>query len=837
MARSISFVVDEDVDTLVTITETSDGGLRFDVSVLGSGLLSDLRGFFFDLNGYDADAGGLSIVGVGANADVVSDANIGEAAVDRVGPSANAKGQVVKKLGKFDVGVEFGSPGIGRDTVQEASFELVSDTGALTLDSLDLADLGLRYMSTGKKIAAETSGVARNDVFTVMENDQNTIDLLANDTNGELPDGTRKTVTGAVNADGSTFTTADGGFEQAVVIGGLALGTVMVSADGYVTFVADGGDVDKLGHDAIRTFQFTYETTSADGNRATADVTLTIDGVNDTPVAFDVSGEVGEDDASDARDASLVGDGVTVAFSATDIDIGDTLSFEILSAPTDAFGNEYGEVVNNGDGTFTFNPLDNFQFLEEGEKRDVTFQYVAIDDSGVGQSVSSPEESDTSVARTATITVVGAFDAPLDHSASLLFETEDQSMFGTGAALVLQPELPFFGFDTGYRSLDATIIPSYTFSGDVLAGILDGIEAIGQFFADLGCGIASIFGGDCDADVDLPNSISTPRVGTDGFLDARVGLQPYFYLTSGDVDASVPVDVMFAYPRQVEAGDTFLIDSMYSIDGGATYSTMSPNVNFGMDFVFDIAAELALEFGSKVLDLFSFDTGDIAGFAGMLGEPGFNIFDFSAEDDLETSIDLGGLATLDLNFPVIETTGEQDAPGSETLTSEGEDDVAVLDIDVDAVVASLIKTATGVPVTFGEFRQFRSHCRHRRRDAEPAFDRIRLGPGRGEPDHHAQGDPAVRVEYRGSSVDGDARGRLGHQRLLAGRSDHGQRAGEQRVRRRCRRRCGRVHGLHCRCGHGRGVLQPDDTRTRHGSLHGAPSVRRRGDFGFRKRPA
>ncbi len=400
---------------------------------------------------------------------------------------------------------------------------------------------------------------------------------------------------------------------------------------------------------------------------------------------------------------------MTVAFSATDIDIGDLLSYQLTSAPVDAFGNQYGAVTNNNDGTFTFNPLDNFQFLDAGETRDVSFQYVAIDDSDVGTSPAFPEETDTSDPKTITITITititvnGSDDAPWTHNDQLLFTTEDQSMFGTGNALIFQPDLPFLGFDTGYQSLYTTIIPSYTFSGDVLEGILEGIEAIGQFFADAGCTIAGWFGDDdCDVDVDLPSSITTPRVGTDGFLDAKIGLQPYFYFTSGDVDAEIPVDVFFEYPRQVEAGETFTIDSLYSLDEGATFTTMSPNVNFGMDFIFDVAAELALELGSSSFDLFDFDTDDFSGFEGELGEPGFNIFAFSAEDDLETSIDLAGYGSLDLNFPVINTTGELDSPNSNTLTSSGEDDVAVLDIDIDALAAELISAATGVPFSFGE---------------------------------------------------------------------------------------------------------------------------------------
>ena len=822
MARSISFVVEGDVDTRITITETEEGELRFDVEVLGSGLIGDLRGLFFDLKEPDSGAP-LDLSTVTAEGltddDRVTDSDFAEAAVDDLGHGATMKGKVAKQLGKFDGGVEFGTAGIGKDDVQQSSFLLSSLAGPLTLDMLDLADFGLRYTSVGDeggrrndslKIAGQSSGVADDDAWSVDENATAAVDLLANDTNGAT-----NTVTAAFDGDGSFTATADG-FERQVVVDGRVLGTLTVTAAGVASFAATGADVDALAVGEQADYSFSYTSTASDGTSfATADADLTVIGLNDVPVIsiepgdsaaetlpetdaplavsgtltltdLDLSDVVGvslvsvessgkDDDAATPDNNALLGmmtlaptavldgtetvqafgwffdsgattfdyladdesitldftvraaddngasddqvvsitvdgandrpvsqdvsgigigedeAGVDGAFVGSDLDTTDVLDFQILGAPTDASGNQYGSVANNGDGTFTFDPGDNFQFLEAGETRDVSFQYVAVDDSGT--------PTDTSVPGTVTITVSGAFDAPVEASGSLLFETEDQSMFGTGEALVLQPDLPFFGIEDTFN-LDATILASQTFSGDALETILGGIEAVADFFADIGCGISEFFGGDCDADVDIPSSITTPRIGTDGHLNVKTGLQPYFFFTSGDVDASVPVDVVFTSPRQVEAGDTFTIDSAYTLDGGASFQTFSPNVNFGMDFVFDLDTRLDLEFGSSTTNLFDFDTAAIDDFEGTLGEPGFNIFDFSAEDDLEASIDLAGLATLDLNFPVIDTTGS--LVDEDTLESTGEDDVAVLDIDVDAVIAEIIGAATGVPVTFGE---------------------------------------------------------------------------------------------------------------------------------------
>ena len=63
-----------------------------------------------------------------------------------------------------------------------------------------------------------------------------------------------------------------------------------------------------------------------------------------------------------------------------------------------------GSVVNNNDGTFTFDPGTDFQDLALGETRDVTFTYTATDDSGAGNA--------TSTTATVTVTVTGTNDTP-----------------------------------------------------------------------------------------------------------------------------------------------------------------------------------------------------------------------------------------------------------------------------------------------------------------------------------------------------------------------------------------------------------------------------------------
>jgi PKD repeat protein len=105
--------------------------------------------------------------------------------------------------------------------------------------------------------------------------------------------------------------------------------------------------------------------------------------------------------APEAQSLSLSGpveDGApqTFSFSATDAGPADTLSFSILSSPSE------GAVTNNADGTFTFDPGSAFHDLRDGETRDVSFTYQATDDDGA-----------SSTPATVTITVDGVTDRPL----------------------------------------------------------------------------------------------------------------------------------------------------------------------------------------------------------------------------------------------------------------------------------------------------------------------------------------------------------------------------------------------------------------------------------------
>ncbi|MCL9777643.1 VCBS domain-containing protein, partial [Vibrio methylphosphonaticus] len=61
-----------------------------------------------------------------------------------------------------------------------------------------------------------------------------------------------------------------------------------------------------------------------------------------------------------------------------------------------------GSLTFNSDGSYSFDPGNDFQGLSNGESEDVTFTYIALDDEGLA---SAPQ--------TITITVTGINDKPV----------------------------------------------------------------------------------------------------------------------------------------------------------------------------------------------------------------------------------------------------------------------------------------------------------------------------------------------------------------------------------------------------------------------------------------
>jgi len=127
----------------VRVTETEEGSLLFKLTVEPNGKnVADLRGLFFQIENEDL-ASTLS-----AKGEWVSGFKGAEDEISNLGGGVNTEGV---KTGPFDFGLSFGTSGIGKDDVREASFTLFSSKGPIGLDLLDGMDFAARLTSFGEE--------------------------------------------------------------------------------------------------------------------------------------------------------------------------------------------------------------------------------------------------------------------------------------------------------------------------------------------------------------------------------------------------------------------------------------------------------------------------------------------------------------------------------------------------------------------------------------------------------------------------------------------------------------------------------------------------------------
>ncbi len=168
--------------------------------------------------------------------------------------------------------------------------------------------------------------VAVNDIRSLDEDNALNINVLANDT----------------DVDGNTLTVS--GFTQP------ANGTVTNGPGGTLTYTPNAN---YNGPDS-----FTYTISDGQGGFSTATVSLTVNPVNDPPVAVDDIGETTKKDVVD----------IDVLANDTDLD-GDTLTVDSFTNGT------YGTVTQNPDGTLKYTPNGSFVGTD-------TFQYTISDGNG-----------------------------------------------------------------------------------------------------------------------------------------------------------------------------------------------------------------------------------------------------------------------------------------------------------------------------------------------------------------------------------------------------------------------------------------------------------------------
>ncbi|MEC5127652.1 Ig-like domain-containing protein [Verrucomicrobiales bacterium BCK34] len=235
--------------------------------------------------------------------------------------------------------------------------------------------------------------VAINDIGAVNEDATSSVGALAGVLSNDTDPDVGAVLTVAAVRTGAEAASGTAGTVGASLVGNY--GTLTLAADGSYTYVADQAAADALANGATANDVFTYTVSDGFGGSDTAELSITVTGTNDAPVASAESGTVKEDVTPTASGQ----------LDATDEE-GDTLAFSRNSTGTpgtEAGDNGYGDFTINANGTWSYS-LDNangsVNGLAVGETITDTITYRATAGGG----------TDT---ETITVTIEGTNDGPV----------------------------------------------------------------------------------------------------------------------------------------------------------------------------------------------------------------------------------------------------------------------------------------------------------------------------------------------------------------------------------------------------------------------------------------
>jgi hypothetical protein len=421
--RSIVFTVPGAPGVTITGVEDGAGNLDFTASVNDtSQLVGDLAGLFFQFN--DTKLNGLSVSG--------SDVTLfktGDDSVINIAPGVNMNGAVTTA---FDIGIEFGTSGVGSNhqDITTTTFVISDPAHDLTLDDLhqagETSQVGARVTAIGapggprnvsEKITAFAPypPTANPDSAEVLEDEKVTINVLANDT----------------DANGSPLTIDK--------VSQPAHGTVTIDPGGQTLTYQTSLDYINSPTSNVDTFQYCVH--DALGGEDSATVSVTVTPVADSPtitvqvlpwqmgdpvtetrlLVTATSGDFGTADEGSDFIKSLQFDGLLGG-----VTLSDTLG--LLSGTT---------IITSGDpGTFT-DELDVFAPPAQNTSFNLGITAINAEIEGTG----NPAEAPASVSQPIVVDYS-------QQSANVDFTATNQSIWDTGGAFTTDFN-KFLGINTG----------------------------------------------------------------------------------------------------------------------------------------------------------------------------------------------------------------------------------------------------------------------------------------------------------------------------------------------------------------------------------------------------
>ena len=386
-------------------------------------------------NDSDVDAGDSLSISAGRTGNEAA----GGALTDLTGGSLTLTGQygelVINADGSYSYTLDTANP----DVIALGALDLLQDQ--FTYAASDLGGLSDEAQLTIIIRGRNDAPVGENDSATAVEDGG-----IANGDSGSNASGNVLDNDSDEDSNPLEVTEVRTGTEAATGTDG-ALGSELRGQYGWLTLNADGSYVYRIDNDmaevqALRqsgqtlTDDFTYTLADVWGATDTAQLTITLDGANDAPVAVD--------DSATAVEAGGTANG-TAGSNATgnvlnnDTDVDSSANGETQTVTTIRTGNEagsgtsgtvgsaligtYGSLTLNADGSYTY-VVDNdnaaVQALRlSGDTLSESFTYSVIDAAGLSDSA------------TLTITIEGANDAP-EAANNINYATADN---GSGNAI------------------------------------------------------------------------------------------------------------------------------------------------------------------------------------------------------------------------------------------------------------------------------------------------------------------------------------------------------------------------------------------------------------------
>ncbi|MFO6430503.1 Ig-like domain-containing protein [Erythrobacter sp. W302b] len=471
---------------------------------------------------------------------------------------------------------------------------------------------------------------------------------------------------------------------------------VTLSAAGAVTFDSNNAEYNSLAAGATRVLTFSYTVNDGNGGTDTANVTLTVTGTNDAPVAV-------ADTAAATEDAPAVTG--SVATNDSDVDAGTTLTYA-LAAPV-------AGLTLNANGTYSFDPSNAaYQPLAAGATQVVVANYTVSDGAGgtatstLTITVTGTNDAPVAVADVATATEDGAVvtgsvatnDSDVDTGATLTY-----AVVGTAPAGVTLNADGSYSFDpsnAAYQSLGAgatqSVVVNYTVSDGIappvastltitVTGVNDAPVAVADVATATEDG-AVVTGSVAtnDSDVDVGDVRTYAIVGT-----APAGL-------TLNADGSYSFDPSNAAYQSLAVGATQVVVANYTVSdgkGGTATSTLTITVTGTNDAPVAVADVYEADEGTGVVtgDLSDndsdVDVGDVLTYSVVGNAPaGLTLnadgsWEFDTDNAAYDSLAVGEEAVATFTYEVSDGNGGTDQ-ATVTLTVNGTNDAPVAVDDV-----------------------------------------------------------------------------------------------------------------------------------------------------------